>query len=385
MKNSILLFFLFFCYKNITAQDSIPAVKRFFFSGYLKSLENLSIDKLNKTSTIGNLLHNRLNLKWKPSGNISFVAEFRNRLFWGEQVKQVPDFATQLRNDNEGLNLQKAWISRDNLVLHSNTERLYVDLKKDAWTARIGRQRVNWGIATTWNPNDIYNAYNFLDVDYEERPGADAVNIQHTFSGSSHLEFVYSTASNHKNIAAARYFVNKWNYDMQFISGIYNGAATAGLGWAGNIKEAGFKGELQYYFPDKDSASQMNITLGIDYMFKKGWYVSLGTLYNSRGLNSRVSSPMLVNLNLTAKNLMPAKYNFMITGRKEITPLSAASFSVLYSPGLNLLVLLPGISYSLSSQLDADLIWQSFYLQTGEKLQGVHDIGYLRLKWSFGL
>ncbi len=35
---------------------------------------------------------------------------------------------------------------------------------------------------------------------------------------------------------------------MQLITGWYNEHLTLGAGWAGNIKDAGFKGEVQYFF-----------------------------------------------------------------------------------------------------------------------------------------
>lgn len=385
MKNSVLLLLCFLCYQALAAQDSLaPAQKKVSFNGYVKSLESYSIDKINHNNLTGNLIHNRFNVKWKPSSSITFAAELRNRIFWGEQVKRVPNFAGRLRNSNEAWNLQKAWINNKNFVLHTNIERLYVDLQKQKWSARLGRQRINWGMATIWNPNDIFNAYNFLDIDYEERPGSDAVSIQRNLSDFSHMEFVYSNAVNNKQIVAARYFLNKWNYDMQLITGIYHGAVTIGTGWAGSIKETGFKGEVQYYLASKDSASQLNITLALDHAFKHGWYFTIGALYNSRGLNHSVSNPGELNLNLSSKNLMPARFSYLLTTRKEITPLASASCTVVYSPKPNLLILSPGFSYNISPQLDADLIWQSFFLRYQGSFQGLQDIGYLRLKWSFG-
>lgn len=384
MKNSIACMIVLFCCQSLAAQDTVVAAKKFSVTGYLKGLETYTIDKLNHNNTWGSLLHNRINTKWKPNDHLSWVAEFRNRVFWGEQLKQYPDFAALLKNPGENWNLQKAWVNNRNLVIHTNIERLYVDLKNDKWSARLGRQRINWGMATTWNPNDIFNAYNFLDVDYEERPGSDALNLQYRLSDFSHIEAVYSSGGKGKQIAAARYFLNKWNYDMQLIAGTYQGAATIGAGWAGSIKETGFKGEMQYYFADKDSAAQFNLTIAFDHMFKGGWYTSLGVLYNSLGLNSNISNAGELNLNLSAKNLMPARFSYLVSVRKEITPLSAISCTAIYSPKLNLLIFSPGISYNISSQLDADLIWQSFFLHYQNSFQGIRDIGYLRLKWSFG-
>lgn len=372
------------CYLPVAAQDSLSATARkISFNGYVKDLTSYAIDKLGHQHTSGNLVHNRFNLKWKPSSFITVTAELRNRLFWGNQVSRVPGFANRLRNSNEAWNFQKTWISSSRLVLHSNVERLFAELKKEKWTARIGRQRINWGMATVWNPNDIYNAYNFLDIDYEERPGSDAISLQRNLNDFSHVEFVYSSSGYQKQIAAARYFLNKWNYDLQFISGSYHGAATLGAGWAGSIKETGFKGETQYYFANKDSAAQLNLTLALDHAFKQGWYLTVGGLYNSRGLNRTVTNLAELNLSLSSKNLMPARISWLLATRKEISPISAASCTVVYSPQLNLLILSPGFSYNLSTQLDADLIWQSFFLQYEGSFQGLQDIGYLRLKWSF--
>ena len=58
------------------------------------------------------------------------------------------------------------------------------DYRDNKINFRIGRQRINWGTTTIWNPNDIFNAYNFLDFDYEERPGMDGGKFQYIFNNS---------------------------------------------------------------------------------------------------------------------------------------------------------------------------------------------------------
>ena len=39
-----------------------------------------------------------------------------------------------------------------------------MDWANEKLQLRVGRQRINWGINTTWNPNDIFNSYNIYDV-----------------------------------------------------------------------------------------------------------------------------------------------------------------------------------------------------------------------------
>lgn len=383
MKTQLIIIFLLaasFC----RAQDSAEATRKFTLSGCIKNLETISFDKNFETSITDNLLHNRLNAKWKPSTHWTFVAELRNRLFWGESVKEMPGFAAQLRNENESINLQKTWIESRALVLHSNLERLNVEYHTAKFNARLGRQRINWGITTTWNPNDIFNAYNFLDVDYEERPGVDGARVQYTINNTSSAEFAYARSRNsNSSVAAAKYNLNRWGYDMQFISGWYKQHATLGAGWAGSIKEAGFKGEAQYFFANSDSIGHLNLSIEGDYMFKKGWYVNIGFLYNSQGTADPVTDWNAINLQLSPENLMPTKWNTMVTVAKEVTPLFSFNLGTLYAPGTKLLIIIPSLKYNLAANLDADLFWQSFFASMNTNFEAINHRCYLRLKWSF--
>jgi hypothetical protein len=380
----VLIILTFICLDFCKAQDTAEIKKKWFLNGYIKNLETLSFDKDFENNIFSNLLHNRLNVKWKPSGKITASAEFRNRLFWGEEVRSIPDFAMQLRNDNEKVNLQKAWILNKSLVLHANVERLNIEYRDTKWNVSLGRQRINWGITTTFNPNDIFNAYNFLDFDYEERQGVDGGRFQYLFNNSFNAEIAYAhTGKKNGNVAAIKYNLNKWGYDLQLITGWYKEHLTLGTGWAGNIKEAGFKGELQYFFQHKDSADHFNLSLEGDYMFKKGWYVNASLLFNNNGIYQPLSNWNNISLKLSPENLMPTRWNFIVTSTKEITPLLSASMSVLYAPGTNLFILFPSFKYNLATNLDVDLIWQSFFVELNHNFEAVNHRGFLRMKWSY--
>lgn len=368
----------------VHAQDSISFPGQLVISGYIKNLQVLNFDKDFNNPVSSNLIHNRTNIKWKPFTNITIAGELRNRVFWGEEVQLTPGFASMLRNRNEKLNLQKAWIADSSFVVHTNVERLYFDYNNNKLNVRIGRQRINWGIATTWNPNDIFNTYNFLDFDYEERPGSDGGKVQYRFNNSVNIEIAYAnTGIKTGSIAAAKLLLNKWNYDMQIISGVYKDHATIGCGWAGSIKDAGFKGELQYFLKNPDSADHLNIVLEGDYMFKKGWYLNTSVLFNSNGLNKPVTAWQAVDLRISPEQLIPTKWNVILSTSKEINPLFSGTISVLYTPGTNLLILLPSLQYSLMENLDISLYWQSFFVEINNNLEGASHRCFLRMKWSF--
>jgi len=343
----------------LLAQDTVPKISNLRFNGYIKLVETIEFDQINHSNTSGHLLHNRMNLKWIPTSTTYFVGELRNRLFYGEagSINHKPVFKSEI-------------------------ERLYTDIQVAKWNIRLGRQRVNWGIATIWNPNDLFNAYNFLDVDYEERPGSDAAKIQYSFSSFENIAFVHSGLGKHQ-ISAAKYFINKGGYDFQFIAGNYKGDPTIGTGWAGNIMDAGFKGEIQYYMNGNEALKQLNLTIGFDYLFKKGWYVNTGYLYNSQGLNEKLQVNQHLNLQLSSKNPMPTRHNMLIMLQKDLNPLSSVGLSVVYAPNVDLLLLMPSFKLNLIQNLDADLIWQSFFLNRASTFQGINSLVFFRLRWSF--
>src|SRR5487761_2648270 len=99
MKILLQIFFVLLIAFDIHAQDSAALPKKLTVNGYIKDLQTLSFDKNFKELISGNLIHNRINIKWKPSEKVTAVGEFRNRLFWGEEVKLNPDFVSLLRND----------------------------------------------------------------------------------------------------------------------------------------------------------------------------------------------------------------------------------------------------------------------------------------------
>ena len=362
------------------AQDSAERKKALSFSGYIKDLEWVRFDKDFKHTAATNLLHNRMNVKWNPVENLGGRLELRNRLYWGDDVHQLPGFKQQLRNENEAVDLSVNWLDNRTAILHTNVERLWMEYKKPKWNLRTGRQRINWGITNTWNPNDIFNSYNFLDFDYEERPGSDAVKLQYVTGDLSTIEWAVAATRNHP-IAAAKYFTNYREYDLQWNAGLYQNIFTAGFGWAGSIKDVGFKGETQFYAKE-DSLTRLLLVLEADYIFKNGWYISLAFMYNEKGLNGPLNGLTKLNFRASPRSLMPTKWNLLVNSTKEFTPLFSGSMNLVYAPGANLLILFPSLRYNLETNWDLEFVWQSFFAEVNA-FEALSHTGYLRLRWSF--
>ena len=388
------------------AQDSTAVKPRRKFkeivtlNGYLK---NLNIVSFSGNPLIGNsneqFLHNRLNLRIYPVKGLTVAAEPRSRFFYAGATANSPA-AKDAMDTDVGL-VDMSWNIGNNInPVHLNTtlDRLYIAYGNDKIDIRVGRQRINWGINTAWNPNDIFNAFNFVNFDYEERPGTDAVRFQYFGKNMSGFEVAVAPQKTWKqSTAAVMYKFNAKGYDFQFIAGQYRTDITAGFGFAGNLGNAGFKGEVQWFGPYEgfvDSTHTVTGSVTADYSFSNSLYLSGAVLYNSNGIDD--SDPLKLasffsGSALTAKNLMPTKYNAMVSLSYPATPLIGISFSAVYGYGPNLLFLSPGITYSIVENWDVFLVGQLFFSEFPEltpnglenKYQNLSNSVFLRLKWSF--
>lgn len=383
----ILTSILCFICTTIFAQKDSTKTRWIELNGYIKDMQSTYfIQKIDSNASM-NLIHNRLNFKFIISPKISGRLEIRNRIFYGEQVKLIPNFGKTINEYNGLLNLSHLWIDKKSFVAHSVIDRMLLQYADEKWDIKIGRQRINWGINNVWNPNDIFNAYNFLDFDYEERPGNDAIRIQRNLNNSSVLEFAYKPGKyKDEHTAAFLYKYNKWNYDFQFLGGIYQSDYVVGGGWAGNIKEAGFKGEWSYFIPKRntlETSETFSFSIMADQTFKNDWYISVAGLYNSNPSNIFAANGSFYNSNLSAKLLFPFRYNFYTTIMKTISPIASCNFSFIYSPEKNTLILVPSYAWNVATNFDLDFTAQSFFTAQNNAYKNLITQIYIRGRWSF--
>lgn len=383
---AIAFFLLAGCFR-LYAQTENP--RRFFLRGYAKDLQSAAFtDNADSIGTL-NLLHNRLNARWVFSERLNLRVEVRNRVFWGEGLRALPSLGTLLSaGEDEGLlHLSRLWLNRRTLVAHSAVDRLVLQYAPGGgrWDFRLGRQRINWGVHTIWNPNDLFNAYNFLDFDYEERPGTDALRVQHFFKNKNSSLEIAARASNKKDatVAALLFKTNRWQYDFQALGGLYRDDAVLGGGWAGRLGQAGFKGEIAYFHPLRQRAGALSLTAMTDYTFGDSWYLSGALLYQSRQSNRPLQELSLLAGNASAKSLLPFRWTFYAGAAKAFGPLLTASLAAVYSPYRNTLFVLPVLGYGAAPNFDLDLTGQSFFSKNGGKYRAAGHSLYLRVKYSF--
>jgi hypothetical protein len=377
-----LTFLVLFTLITVNAQEKKEML---FLSGYIKNLHEFSfIDNLDQLQWT-TILHNRLNFKYTPSDEITVRLEFRNRLFYGDNVKNILGFSNFISEDNGMVDLSWNVIDDGSLLFNITIDRALFNYTKGNWDITLGRQRVNWGMNLAWNPNDIFNTYNLLDFDYEERPGSDAIRVQYYLGDFSKIEVAAKKGSGKDNyIVAAMYKFNTGTYDIQLITGVYQKDWVLGAGWAGNLKNAGFKGEVSYFVPYERYSNAKNVlsaSLSVDYGFKKGLYINGSILYNSIDNEASNNLETLVYTNLSAKNLMPFEFSGFLQLAKEFTPIFKGSFSSIYSPTNHSVIIIPNLAYSIATNWELDFTGQSFFQFEDNKTLG--NSFFARLRWSF--
>ncbi|HMQ64538.1 MAG TPA: hypothetical protein PKE06_27890, partial [Flavilitoribacter sp.] len=249
---------------------------------------------------------------------------------------------------------------------------------------RLGRQRVNWGISTIWNPNDIFNAYSFTDFDYEERPGSDAVRVRYYTGYAGSVEVAVRGADSLGGmIMAGRWLFNKGSYDIQLIGGYAQKDLVLGGGWAGNIKNAGFKGEATWFYRPEEKESVFALTANVDYAFANSLYLNGGFLYNSAGATDQ-DILNLFTFDLSAKTLYPYRWATFVQGSSPITPLLTAGVAVIYSPvKVNPLFVNPTITLSISDNWTLDAVGQVVFSKGDEGYRSPLQVGFLRVKVNY--
>ncbi len=362
--------------------------KKIAVSGYIKDMQTLWIPKNQNNWTTDNLLHNRLNLRYFTTHNITTVIEARNRFMWGELVEVTPDSLLNLNEDKGFFDLSETISSDESYVLHTMIDRAYIDFTFNKLQITAGRQRINWGMNLIWNPNDVFNTYSFFDFDYEERPGTDAIRAIYYPGYTSSVEIAYQYAEKYEEMAlAGLYKFNKWNYDFQFLGGYVRSDYILGTGWSGQIAGGGFRGEATYFYPQKsfsDTSGIFSASISGDYTFSNSLYIHSALLFNSDGTTGKAGALNILNAEeLSAKQLSAAKYSIFGQASYPITPLINTNLSCIYNPTDNSVFTGPTFTFSLANNLEWMLAGQLFFGEPNTEFGNYGKLFFARFRFSF--
>jgi hypothetical protein len=382
IKRFIIVLFLALSCKNLFSQEKAQKV---VLNGYLSTMMSSMFDTLSGPFINDNLIHNRLNFKGYVSEKVTMALELRNRLFIGDMARAGNAYSTLIGMDQGLADMSWNILNERSFFFNTTVDRLWFDFSLNKIQATIGRQRINWGQALIWNPNDIFNAYSYFDFDYAERPGSDAVRIQFYPKPSSVLEVAVKGDHNNNVTAAALYRFNKWAYDIQFLGGIFNSdELVAGTGWSGAFGSTSFRGEASWFKPLKGSAGNGGtgmFTMGLDRSFKNNSLAQVQVLLCNKPAEFEKFGT-LYSGNITVRELAFSKFSAFGSYSYPITPLFTVTASSMWFPDLKGYFSGVSADYSVAQNVDFTLLWQHFKGKISSEPTRIN-ILFLRFKMSF--
>ncbi len=368
-------------------------------SGYLKYLFSSTRYPFFNQTLNDHLLHARLNTRWFVTSRLNAVAEMRFRTYYAQSVEQFPSFKQLIRNSYPLVNLQWEVLQNGRWYGLAEMDRFNLDYQADDWQLTVGRQRIAWGTALVWNVIDLFNPLSFLDFDYEERPGSDAVRFQYFTGALSRVEIVTQPEKKWKDQTSALF----WNthlgeYDLFFLAGIKKRRRTAGLAWSGYIKDAGFRGEILLSDPlnrgpqlpapapgipslTQQKKLALRLVVSADYSFPNSFYVHGEVLFQNDGVKK------LAGLYLyqapRAGLVSPSRWSLFGETAFDLHPLVRGDLFSFYNPDDKSYLLAPSLNISLITDLDLYVIGFITHGGATSEFGAIGRAGFLRLKYSF--
>ncbi|WP_299013958.1 hypothetical protein [uncultured Photobacterium sp.] len=377
------------CSSVLAQIPGLEPEKDWELNGYVKYMATGNFpDK--QSNGLDHLLHQRINFEYRFSPDFRFNAGMRNRLFGGDTA-ETPEFGRLVELDQGYMDLSTNWLDKNGVVGNSQFDRLYISWNKSDWQLQAGRFRINWGMTTLWNPNDIFNSYSIYDFDYEERSGTDAMMASRKLGFASSVEVVYSPSEdNELESYAVRYLFNYEGWDIQLLAGKANLDQVIGGGFAGDIRGAGFRGEITWFDPVRDEwkgktlESSSVASLEFDYSFggKHNWMARASVIHISNPEDPE-NALLFLNLPLTARTLSFTELAWYADAGFDLTALSRLTISgTYYDDGSFFLG--ASNSYSLTDDWQVLTVLQRFD-GSSESLFGqtASSLLFLQLRWSF--
>ncbi len=357
---------------------------RLYYKGYTKSMTIfINPDDLDFLQTL-HLFHNRSEVELQFSEAISVQVHNRNLLYTGNFFFQN-DFGRQLEEAaTDYADLSLLPIDRNGVKMINSLDRAFVQGLHGNLEWRLGRQRINWGLHSIWNPHDIFNAYSFVDFDYEERPGADAAFARYYFGFTTNVQLAYSPGDEwDESTLGMLWQTNVGTYDLQALTAYDRGYYVWGLGAAGNIGEQSLKFEGSSFIPEDGGTAEWGLALSFEgTTTQSGIFYNISYLYDSK-INSGGQLNDLLQQRIDARNLYPFEHSFLLQALKQVSGRLTLNAALVTSIEETLpMYFAPSVAYSLSQNWDLDLFGQIFF-EKEDVYGSPTQVLNVRIKWSY--
>ena len=378
MKKLILFFCIFILTPLFTSAEESPLE----FSGYYKNLSTFTKSVASEENISAVLNRLRLEVK-KEIDPWTFYAAIDNELIFHD-FQNTAEFGF-IRSRAQASSASWDWdqISADDRHHYSRHAiyRATIQYYDPKYQVTIGKQGIDWGVMRFYSPNDIFNTVGPIDLEYDERVGVDAININYAFDDFSGLNFVAVPDGDDEDfMMALKAYKTIKTYDTAFMIGKVRDNFLVGVTFDGYLKDAGFRGELQYMDRD-DSNDFVRASVGLDYSLNEDFYLLFEQFYNegASGSFATFAASYLSSLQFLSaeKNLSSiwAKYSF--------TPLLDWNNYIIYDWDGGSFVYNPELHYNITDNVELKFGTQLYFGSGDSEFGAVEHLYYGQIQWFF--
>ncbi len=302
------------------------------FSGYVVDLPVYSISNKELSNLLSidqNQFLNLTRLRLRPEiylwGGARMNIEYEADLLYSRQNPFL--FINQTSSRRQIVNMKWDLINKDNIDVSHYIDRLYLRQGFGWGNIIVGRQRIAWGVGRVWSPTDLFNPINPAYFGKIEKDGVDAASATYSFGNFTDLNVVYNPQGKLKTSNAAfRFRTNFDKYDFAVVGGYFDQRVFAGGDFAGNLFEAGIRGE-GIISMDKNNFNNnfIRLVFGLDNQFTSKLYALLEYQFNGQGSADKLKYDILGLYNGNIINL--SRNYLVVSGSYQITPLFTATVS----------------------------------------------------------
>ena len=366
----------------------------------------------------------RLKGRWFATNSITLAADYEIKVSTGDLLGSFledmyyDDYTRRQTERGELLDLSWELVNRDNLFVTHTIDRLYVEMYTGPVVARVGRQRVAWGVSSFFSPLDLFAPFAVGEIDKEEKAGIDAAMISFPFGELSNLEVIYSPQREQnwdyyhqkstweRTRLGARFRTNTFGTDFSLVAGHFGWRDVAGGSISRSFHGALIKGEVlalrwkhfsQRAYATKatrecdltETYNDIAASLGAEYGFAWQNLTIAGEVYYD---GSGKDDPDHYDIYAMARGERTTLGQHYAAGSASmlITPLLTASFASLVNLDDRSALLSPALEYSFSENIYAKTGVQYYLGNTSSEYTWPRsefgyspDVYYMVLSWYF--
>lgn len=352
----------------------------FSIKGYYKNLfqytGNASTSRI--TSDLNRV---RLELRGEPLPRLRGELVLDNELTAGS-ILETEEFRLQKDAPRRTfLNHEATVADSSDLLYRLSTYRAFLSYDYGSGDIVAGHQRIAWGTAKLWNPTDLFNPYNPVSIERDERPGVDAIRLEHTLGPLSKVTAAYAPgATSSKSSVAMKYLFNISGYDLSVMAGRFHDRNAVGGDFSGTIGNVGIHGEGIIQF-DRKSGPRPGLVIGGEYTFPNSLYLLFEYYFNSSGKSD--SRDYGVTGVFTGDTLSLGRHYLGAVAGFDFSGVLRGELYGIYNIGDNSLFLQPLLKYSLQTNIDLSIGMQAFAGNDTSEYGRLHNLYFTQLQWYF--